>query len=78
MKKIKLADVRPKKKNEIESSAMEEEDISDRTPILDQLIDKWKYIIKTKKAMIDRYRKNVYTTETSFDRICNVRLILLI
>jgi len=51
---------------------MEEEDISDRTPILDEVIDKWKYIIKTKKVMIDRYRKNVYITETSFSKICDV------
>ena len=72
-KKFKLADLKPKKKkNEIESSAMEEEDINDRTPILDVLIDKWKSIIKTKKAMIERYRRNVYITEISFEKICNV------
>jgi len=51
---------------------MEEEDISDRTPILDQLIEKWKYIIKSKKQMIDRYRRNVFVTESSFDKMCNV------
>lgn len=51
---------------------MEEEDISDRTPILDQLIDKWRYIIKYKKNMIERYRKNIYITEMSFEKICNV------
>lgn len=72
-KRFKLADVRPKKKNEIEASAMEEEDIHDRTPILDQLIEKWKFIIKTKKGMIDRYRRNVFFTEHAFDKICNVK-----
>ncbi len=61
----------------MESSAMEEEDISDRTPILDQLIEKWKYIIKTKKAMLERYRRNVYVTETSFERICNVSCLII-
>ena len=37
---------------------MENDDITDRTPILDVLIDKWKYITKYKKSMIDKYIQN--------------------
>ena len=38
--------------NEDEQLVMEEEDISDRTPILDKLIDRWRYIIKNKVNLI--------------------------
>ncbi len=51
---------------------MEEEDISDRTPVLDKLIEKWKYIVKTKRSMIDRYMKNLYLTMFTFEKMCNV------
>jgi hypothetical protein len=74
-KRFKLADIRPNKKNEQESLKMEDEDIADRTPILDQLIDKWKHVIKYKKSMIERYQRNVYITELSFEKICNVKTI---
>jgi hypothetical protein len=52
-----------------QSKLLEEEDISDRTPILDILIEKWKYFNKYKKTMLDRYSKNAFLIRDSFDKI---------
>lgn len=41
------------KKNQDEMRKMENEDISDRTPILDLLIEKWKYFNKNMKIVLD-------------------------
>lgn len=48
---------------------LEEEDISDRTPILDILIEKWKYYNKYKKTIVDRYVKNAFMIKDSFDKM---------
>jgi hypothetical protein len=48
---------------------LEEEDISDRTPILDILIEKWKYYNKYKKFMLERYTKNSVSIKDAFDKI---------
>jgi len=48
---------------------LEEEDISDRTPILDILIEKWKYYNKYKKQMLERYSKNSISIKEAFDKI---------
>ncbi len=45
------------------------EDITDRTPILDLLIDKWKYITKYKKQMIEKYIKNSINIRDAFNKM---------
>jgi hypothetical protein len=48
---------------------LEDEDISDRTPILDILIEKWKFYNKYKKQMLERYTKNSISIKDAFDKI---------
>ena len=48
---------------------MADEDISDRAPILEALIDKWKYFIKSKKIMLEKYMKNSMSITASFDKM---------
>lgn len=48
---------------------LEEEDISDRTPILDILIEKWKFYNKYKKQMLEKYSKNSVFIKDAFDKI---------
>jgi len=48
---------------------LEEEDISDRTPILDILIEKWKFYNRYKKQMLERYTKNSISIKDAFDKI---------
>ena len=45
------------------------EEISDRIPILEELINKWKYINKFKKHMIEKYIINSQKIKEAFDRI---------
>ena len=45
------------------------EEIHDRMPILDSLIDKWKYIIKYKRNMLEKYIKYAHEIKTSFDKL---------
>lgn len=47
--------------NELEKQikSMESEEISDRTPIIEEILNKWKGINKTKKQMIEKYTKSV-------------------
>jgi hypothetical protein len=51
---------------------LEEEDISDRTPILDVLIDKWKFYNKYKKTMLEKYTKNTNLIKEAFDKMMKV------
>ena len=48
---------------------MENDDITDRTPILDVLVDKWKYITKFKKSMIDKYIQNSQSIREAFNKM---------
>ena len=48
---------------------MENDDITDRTPILDVLIDKWKYITKYKKSMIDKYIQNSSSIKEALNKM---------
>ena len=57
------------KKEDSESAQMADEDISDRAPILEALIDKWKYFIKSKKIMLEKYMKNSMSITASFDKM---------
>ena len=56
-------------KNRDELKRMENEDISDRTPILDILIEKWKYFNRQKKSMIEKYGKNAAALREAFEKI---------
>ena len=64
-----------KNKNNEEDSIEEQikklksEEISDRIPILDLIIEKWKNINKTKKNMLIKYNKNSVVVKKSFDII---------
>ena len=51
-----------------------EEDISDRTPILDVLIEKWRFYNKFKKQMLDKYIKNSVAIRDAFERMIKVSL----
>ncbi len=57
------------KKEDNEAALMADEDISDRAPILEALIEKWKYYIKTKKIMLDKYIRNSSSIRESFDKM---------
>ncbi len=48
---------------------LQNEDISDRTPILSLMVDKWKQVNKYKKQMIEKYMKNAANIREAFDRI---------
>jgi hypothetical protein len=48
---------------------LKSEEISDRIPILDLIIEKWKNINKTKKNMLIKYNKNSVVLKKSFDII---------
>ena len=48
---------------------LKSEEICDRIPILDLLIEKWKNINKTKKNMLIKYNKNSVILKKSFDII---------
>ena len=45
----------------------EDEMIRDRTPILDQLIDKYNYFNSEKRKILERYQKNTLILKDSFD-----------
>ncbi len=45
------------------------DEIYDRMPILDTLINKWKYITKYKKTMINKYIKHARDVKISFDKL---------
>jgi len=64
-------------RNEEEIKRMMEEDISDRTPILDVLIDKWKYFNKYKKNMIEKYCKNSIAIRDAFERMMKVFILFM-
>ena len=49
---------------------MEDSDeMYDRMPVLDTLINKWKYITKYKKTMINKYIKHSHDIRISFDKL---------
>ena len=58
-----------KRNNEDESKKMENEDISDRAPILDILIEKWKYFNKNMKNIIEKYSRNATSLKEAFEKI---------
>ncbi len=49
-----------------------EEEISDRTPILDLEIEKWSEINKSKKTTIERHYENCIKIEEAFNKLTNI------
>ena len=47
------------------------EEMHDRMPILDYLIDKWKYMTKYKRNMLDKYIRYANEIRISFDKLLN-------
>ena len=47
----------------------DQEEMHDRMPILDLLIDKWKYITKYKRNMLEKYIKYAKEIRTTFDKL---------
>lgn len=47
----------------------DQEDIQDRMPILDVLLEKWTYILKYKKNMINKYIYNSSQIKNTFDKL---------
>lgn len=72
MSKKRTINFDPRAQEEQQSKMLEEEDISDRTPILDVLIEKWKFYNKYKKQMLDRYTKNAISIKDAFDKMMKV------
>lgn len=58
--------------NDEQARLLAEEDISDRTPILDVLIEKWRFYNKFKKHMLDKYIKNSVAIKEAFERMIKV------
>jgi len=56
-------------KEESAIKAMLIDDFADRTPLLSSLIDKWKFFVKTKKIMLDKYIKNSEVVETAIQKM---------
>ena len=54
---------------EKQKKLMAAEEISDRTPITEEMLTKWKYINKFKKYMIDKYTKNSNEIREAFDKL---------
>jgi hypothetical protein len=48
---------------------LQNEEISDRTPILSEIVNKWKNVNKFKKQIIEKYMKNAHNIQKAFDEI---------
>ena len=57
------------RRNNDDRKNVENEDICDRTPILDILIEKWKYFNKQMKFMMEKYAKNASALRDAFEKI---------
>lgn len=57
------------KKEDDVSISLKDEEISDRTPVLDIQIEKWKYFNKYMKHMLDKYYKNSVALKEALERI---------
>ena len=54
---------------EKQKKLMASEEISDRTPITEEMLAKWKYMNKFKKYMIDKYAKNSNEIREAFNKL---------
>ena len=66
-----IADHVRKKTNDTSNQEKKEDqdDIQDRMPILDVLLEKWTYILKYKKNMINKYIYNSSQIKNTFDKL---------
>lgn len=60
------------KQDDEQARLLAEEDISDRTPILDILIEKWKVYNKFKRQMLEKYIKNSLAIKEAFENMRKV------
>ena len=56
-------------KNKKQEIKEDQDEIQDRMPILDSLLEKWNYIIKYKKQMINKYIGYASQIRTTFDKL---------
>ena len=64
-----FADNARKRANKLIEIKEDQEDIHDRAPILDSLLEKWNYIIKHKKQIINKYIKYSSQIRNIFDKL---------
>lgn len=69
LKNAIFADAARERANKTEAKGEDDDNILDRIPILELLIEKWKHTIKIKKNMIDKYIKNSRDISSSFYKI---------
>lgn len=53
---------------------LQNEDISDRTPIISLLVDKWKHVNKLKKSMTEKYIKNATAIQRRFHSLDEISI----
>lgn len=70
--KIKKRQILNAKKDDDKQKMLYEENLSDRTPILDILIEKWKVYNKFKKQMLEKYTKNTISIKEAFENMRKV------
>jgi hypothetical protein len=62
------------RKDDEKQKLLIEENLSDRTPILDILIEKWKVYNKYKKQMMEKYSRNTVSIKEAFE---NMRKVII-
>ena len=60
------------KKDDEKQKLLYEENLSDRTPILDILIEKWKVYNKYKKQMTEKYTRNTISIKEAIENMRKV------
>ena len=75
--KIKKRQLNNAKKDDDKQKMLYEENLSDRTPILDILIEKWKVYNKFKKQMLEKYTKNTISIKEAFENMRKVNKKIL-
>lgn len=61
------------RKDDEKAKQLYEENLSDRTPILDVLIEKWKVYNKFKKQMLEKYTRNTISIKEAFENMRKVK-----
>ena len=69
MMAMKAMDKNKRKAVEEQIKMLQNEDISDRTPVVSLIVDKWKHVNKLKKTMTDKYIKNANCIRDAFTRL---------
>lgn len=69
MMAMKAMDKNKREAVEEQIKMLQNEDISDRTPVVSLIVDKWKHVNKLKKTMTDKYIKNANCIRDAFTRL---------